>query len=223
MAQSGLNQKYGLYFQRVNMLYQRPELKASLEIILSVFTVTMLAFFAIRPTITNIFGLQKKIEDQTILLKKADNKIAQLINAQKQLGDNLEELDLLSLAVPDSFDYFNYAKRLELVAIKNGVNLLALTFPGEVLSGEKNNPVLTKEDIKNFITSDRDGNLIVKSEITVTGGQTAIMSFLSEIENMDRLALVDSVKFSKTQKTASEIKQLLNMTADVYFYTLNKK
>ena len=38
------NEKYALYYQRIGLIYQRPEVKASLEIILSVFMVTVLIF-----------------------------------------------------------------------------------------------------------------------------------------------------------------------------------
>jgi len=61
------NEKYSLYFQKVSLMYKRPEIRASLEVILSVFTITILIFAAIRPTLTNIVSLQKKIEDQEVI------------------------------------------------------------------------------------------------------------------------------------------------------------
>jgi hypothetical protein len=223
MAQSLVNQQYSIYLQRVNLIYQRPEVKASLEIILSVFTVTMLIFFAIRPTITNIFSLQKKITDQEVLLKKTDNKIAQLINAQKQISDNSEIISLLSVGVPDKFDYFNYAKRVEILASKNNVNLDSLSLPGQSIAGTPSLLNVPADKAKNYITPDKDGLSKVLTNFVVYGDQNGVFGFLSDLENMDRVALIDSLDISKTLKTALDTKGSLKVTGQVYFYTFNNK
>ena len=105
------NEKYSLLYQRINLIYQKPEIKASLEVILSVFTVTVLIFAAIRPTLTNIASLQKKIEDLNTFNIKADNKIAQVFNAQTQLNTYRDKLRLFDEAVPDNFSYYDMAGR----------------------------------------------------------------------------------------------------------------
>ena len=64
-------------------MYQRPEIKASVEIILSVFTVAGLLLLAIRPTLATVATLQKKIEDQQVVNRRLEAKISQLVNAQK--------------------------------------------------------------------------------------------------------------------------------------------
>jgi len=223
MAQSQLNQRYSLYFQRVNLLYQRPEIKASLEIILSVFTVTMLVLFAIRPTITNIFSLQKKIADQEVLLKKTDNKIGQLIAAQKQISQNAQDIELLSEAVPLTFDYFNYAKRMVVVAKDNNVTIDTIAMPGDVMAGKGNILDIPKEKAKSYSLPDKNGLLLVSAKFSATGDQAGIFGFLTQLENMDRITLIENIDITKTQKSASDNRQALTVTGSVNFYSFEQK
>lgn len=223
MAQSQLNQRYSLYFQRVNLLYQRPEIKASLEIILSVFTVTMLILFAIRPTITNIFSLQKKIADQEVLLKKTDNKIGQLITAQKQISENSQYIEQLSEVVPASFDYFSFTKRMVIVAKDNNVAVDTISLPGNIMAGKGNALDIPKEKAKNYSLPDKDGLLLVSAKFSVTGDQTGVFGFLTELENMDRVTLIENIDISKTQKSASDNRQALTVTGSVNFYSYEQK
>ena len=222
MAQSLFNQQTSLYLQKVNLLYQRPEIKASLEIILSVFTVTLLIFFAIRPTITNIFTLQKKITDQEVLLKKADNKISQLTNSQKQIADNISNIPLLQAAVPNTFDYFGYAKRMQVLAQKHNITLDFINFPGEIISGNNDTKLIPKEKIKNYMAPDKDGLFTIKTMFSISGSQSGVLGFISDIENMDRLALLDSIDISKNQKGSDNAKTL-NVSGQVIFYSLSNK
>ena len=165
--------------------------------------------------------MQKKIEDQTVLLKKTDSKIAQLINAQKQISDNQDKINLLDLAVPDNFDYFSYAKRMDILATNDNVKLESIIFPGAVLAGDKNIGTIPKEKTKVVMTPNPDGTLVAKTNFIVSGDQKSVLSFLSDLENMDRVALIQSIDISKTQKSATEIKQSLSVSGVVSFYTFS--
>ena len=107
------NEKYSLFYQRISLIYQRPEVKASLEVILSVFTVTLLIFAAIRPTLANVASLQKKVEDLDSVNKKADNKIAQVFAAQADINKFQDKLHLFDEAIPNEFSYYDMAGRIE--------------------------------------------------------------------------------------------------------------
>lgn len=211
------NEKYALYFQKVGLLYKRPEIKASLEIILSIFTITILIFAAIRPTLTNIVSLQKKIEDQEAINKKADRKIAQLIAAQNQLKEFGGSLVLFDNAVPDSFSYSDSAKRLEYLARTNNLAIDSVSFSGSVLlSGGK-----ISGDWATKIARPSVDNLIIDQiSFTVSGKPVNILNFLKQVENMDRLAVLNNVSLTK-QLGANKTEDILRAAGklDFYFYS----
>lgn len=204
------------------MLYQRPEIKASLEIIMSVFTVTILIFFAIRPTVTNIFALQKKIEDQIVLETKADNKIKQLLAAEKQINDFGDQLNLYEISVPTSYSYFDYAKRITILANENNIALERLTFPGGFMVGEKGTTGLDPERVRNFVTTDDTGLTTIKVGFTSVGSQGDTIAFLTAIENMDRLALIKSIDIVKVARSSIQTVSGLRTSGFIDFYTYQK-
>lgn len=211
------NEKYSLYFQKVGLLYKRPEIRASLEVILSVFTVTILVFAAIRPTVTNIISLQKKITDQEIVIKKADNKISQLLNAQKQLNAFRSSLKLFDEAVPDSYSYVGSAKRLEYLAIKNHLMIDSLSFSGFTLlkGGNAVGGWATK-----IAQPTANNTLLDQITFSVYGKPQNVIIFLREVENMDRLVELNSVSLTK-QIGLSKSEDTLKATGQMtfYFYT----
>ncbi len=216
MANLLSNEKYNLYFQKVGLMYKRPEIKASLEVILSVFTITILIFAAIRPTLTNIVSLQKKIEDQEIVNKKADNKIAQLINAQKQLNTFRSSLTLYDAAVPDLFTYSEGAKRIEYLAKKNNLVIDSLSFQGYSLaSGGKG-----AGDWGAKIMKPSANILPDQISYSVSGQPQNVINFLKDVEKMDRLLSLDNISLAKQiglSKTSDTLKASGQMT--FYFYS----
>jgi len=213
------NEKYSLYYQKVGLLYQRPEIKASLEVVLSIFTVTILIFAAIRPTLTNIASLQKKIEDQEATNKKADNKIQQLFQAQKQLSDLSAQLPLYDRAVPDTFSFHDVAKRIELLASRNSLVLDSMTIEGRYLTGN-GKP-----------TSDLSGKIVVTKnslqeltvDFSVIGVPSRVISFIKSVENMDRFGVTQNVTLAASSSKGQQKNEIKGQAKMLfYFYGENK-
>jgi len=213
------NEKYALYFQKVGLLYKRPEIKASLEVILSIFTITILIFAAISPTLVNIVSLKKKIADQEAINKKADRKIAQLIAAQNQLKDFSGSLVLFDNAVPDTFSYSDSAKRLEYLARTNSLTIDSINFSGSVLlSGGK-----ISGDWAAKIAKPSNDNLIIDQiSFTVSGKPNNVLNFLGQVENMDRLAILNNISLSK-QLGANKTEDILRTSGKIDFYFYSEK
>lgn len=219
---SGLlsNEKYAIYFKKVGLLYRRPEIKASLEIILSVFTVMILIFTAIRPTITNIISLQKKIEDMEVVNKKADNKISQLLNAEKQLSSLRSNLYLFDQAIPDKFSYVDSAKRLEYLSRTNNLTIDNLSFSGITLLSSGALPAdLTAKLTK----SGANNSLPDQISFSIIGSPANIITFLKQVEKMDRLASLDNVSLSKQTSLEKEEGNKLKASGQLTFYFYSDK
>lgn len=220
MAQNILLSRYSVYYQRATVLYQKPEIRASVEIILSVFAVAMLIFFAIRPTIINIFALQKNITDQEAVLKKAENKIGQLLKAEKQLSDFSDRLNLIDSAVPTGKSFFAFAKRVEIIALDSGIKIESYSFPSDHMSGITNLKQIDATKIKNLTKVGPNGLVEYKVNIKISGNQKTITSFLNRLENMDLLAFVKEFTISKDQKGTNQVAKELKADVTVLFYDL---
>lgn len=194
MASIISNEKYSLYTQKIRLLYKRPEIRASVEIILSIFTIIILVMAAIRPTLVNITTLQKKIADQEVIIKKADNKISQLINAQKQLTAFSSNLQLFDNAVPDGFSYADSAKRIEYMALLHNLNLDTVSFSGIGI----NEGTAKNSDWIEKVEKPSATNIVLdKVNFTVNGKPNNVILFLKDIEGIDRLVQIDSISLSK--------------------------
>lgn len=214
MASIISNEKYSLYYQRISLIYQRPEVRASLEVILSVFTITILIFLAIRPTLTNIATLQKKIEDEDILNKKADNKITQLFSAQGQLSTYQGQLHYFDEAVPSSFSYYDMAARIEYLARKYDLLINTEELPGTRLfgSGKPYGEWGTK-----IISKDTNNLITAGITFTVSGNPQKVVKMLTDIENMDRVTLLTNINFSK-EPGATAGSETLKASGQIFFY-----
>ncbi len=208
------NEKYALYYQRIGLIYQRPEVKASLEIILSVFMVTVLIFFAIRPTVINIAALQKRIEDLSSFNKRADLKIAQVFESQNQLSVFRDKLRLFDEAVPDKFSYQGMAGRIEVLARKSGLTIQTISMPGIRLfgTGKGNGGWASK-----LLT--KSASNIVRSSVSfaVSGDPKKVREFLGNLENLDRATLLESITMTTETGRAGKTSSI-KATGQVSFY-----
>ena len=200
-------------------MYEKPEVKASLEVILSVFAVGVLAFFAVRPTITNIFVLQKKIEDQEVLLTKAKNKVTQLLLAEEKLGQPGFDENLFKSAVPDKFTYVDVLSRIEKIANENQLVLESLNLPGEVIVGQFKS---ADKKEQNMIVDDGKGHKLINIGFSVSGQQTNILNFMKSLESMDRVAMVKNISITKTKKALGQAVSTITISGQVTYYALSK-
>jgi hypothetical protein len=162
----------------------------------------------------NIVSLQKKITDQEVTNKKADNKIAQLFSAQNQINTFGNNLKLFDQAVPDGFSYTDSAKRFEYVAKKNNLKIDSLSFAGFTL--QTGGPIAG--DWASKITKLSANNTLPNQiYFSVNGKPQNVISFLKEIENIDRLTMLNNVSLTK-QIGLIKSDDLLKVSGQITFY-----
>lgn len=188
---------------KLRTVYERPEIKASLEIVLSVFMVVILLTLAIRPTLATVATLQKKIEDQTLVDNKLGTKITQLTRANADLSTYADRIPDFSSAVTDLPDESGLAKRLEIVARENNITLNTLSFDAIPLFGNEIN--LADKDRAKGKPKMEDGGKVASFEISfdISGGAEQVFDFLAGIENLDRVLLISNVSFKKEETKAA--------------------
>jgi hypothetical protein len=217
------NIRYNSYYQRAMVAYQKPEIKASLELILSVIVVAVLLLIAIRPTLANIASLQKKIEDVDSVIIKADNKITQLTRAQEVLATNTSMRDLLNVAVGDDLMYSLLSKRLEILALENNLKIESIKLPGRAVTGDTTRmSAQTRDKTKGSLTVTPGGLTQIEIAMSVSGSQKSVFDFAQAVENMDRIVRVESMAVSKSVSNIVEAQTDLKAEIKMVAYTVIK-
>lgn len=188
---------YNNYLNNVQRYYERePLVRASLQLLLSVFAVVFFSFVAIRPTLTTITTLLKKIEDQKIADGKLTTKLTQLAEAQQFLSDTGEELTTLSaIAIPSEPNIKRLSQEIELSANQSGVLITQLTFEPTPLVGSKSTLIA----IGSAKMQTTDPKQFVFFNLTVGGGQAELVDFLDKVGRLDRVITITDLVFSKPQ------------------------
>jgi len=199
-------------YQKLRLVYQRPEIRVSTEIILSVFASLFLITTAIRPTLVTVAELKKKIEDQTLVETKLDTKIKRLIQARRQLDENEDSLPLFERAVPENYAYANLAKKIEILASEENVDIESLVFSSAIVSSDDGGKDFDERDKKNRENREWvNGKNKVKEFVvrfSVVADEPAIMSFLRKVEGLDRVLMVSAVDIAKVKERELPKKKL---------------
>ena len=176
----------GNYYQKLSVVYQKPEIRVPVEIILSVFASVFLIMAAVRPTLVTVTELKKKIADQELVERKLETKINKLVQARNQLDKFADDLVLFERAVPENYTYANLAKKVEIIAYEQDVSIESLSFSPTTIVSDTKEPVNTVEEF--LINFD------------VVGNEVQLVNFLKEVENLDRVSLISSVELAKVKE-----------------------
>lgn len=173
------NSTYQRYFLNIVSLYkQRRDVKAYLELLLSIGAISILIVFAIKPTIVTITDLLTRINSEKETSEKLDIKIKDLGIAQDLYNQQESNINLLNSAVPDNADVASYIRQVEGLVQKNSLTTTSITVNQVPLIG--NNPITNP-------------SLGVTSSITVSGTYENLQSFIKDLENLRRPAILTKV------------------------------
>lgn len=192
--------QYRRYFFDILSLYKRrQDIRAFMEILLSIGTIILFIAFAVRPTVITISQLLTELKNKEDTIAQMDTKIRNLQTAQTLLSQNINQLILLDTAIPTSPTPEVELRQFEGLAKKNGATILSLS-SGEVVvagtsveqkPGPGQKPMPT--GAKSFTISG-----------TFTGDYASLFGLLSDIENLRRPVLMDSVSLSSIQTQAGK-------------------
>lgn len=129
--------RYKLFFLNVMLRYKdKPQVKAYLEILLSLITVSVFGIFAIKPTAVTIAQLLKEIEAKKATIVIMEEKIANLQKAQSIFNENVEKISLLGTAIPKRPTPEGFARQVEGLSGKNNVEIMKVTTSGGPILGK---------------------------------------------------------------------------------------
>ncbi|MBI1863979.1 hypothetical protein HYS03_02095 [Candidatus Woesebacteria bacterium] len=208
--------KYQKQFLGILVLYrERSDIKAFIEILLSIFTIIIFFLFAIRPTARTIAQLiqENKGKEETISIM--EQKIKNLTAASDLYQKEKDRIQILATSIPDNPDPSSYQRQFEGILNKDNLSPISESFgPTQILG------VSTKPD-----QSLENGALGFPVSLNITGNYDQLFSYLSDIENMRRPLFPTSIGFSsdiiKSTNGTKQIVLTINGLA-IYFEGIKK-
>jgi hypothetical protein len=129
--------RYKLFFLNVMLKYKdKPQVKAYLEIILSLATISIFGVFAIKPTAVTIAQLLKEIEAKKTTIATMEEKIGNLEKAQTVFNDNSGKIALLEIAIPKRPTPEGLTRQIEGLSGRNNVEILKVSTSGGPIQGK---------------------------------------------------------------------------------------
>lgn len=183
MAKSEYHASLLQYRRYLSTVQKRPILRASLFLILSLILLVILVATALRPTLITIAGLFGQLKQQRDIEQRMDKKIAQLSQAQATLVEVQPRLSLLDEGLPKVEKFGQWAKKLEDLATRAGVEINSIS-----ISDVSINPAVGSKTGINF-------TFIIKGPLAQT------RQVISELENLRSLVIVNSVLVNESATT----------------------
>lgn len=168
--------KYQQYIRLLRLtLERREDIRAYLELLLTLAAVSFFAWFAIRPTIATIATLVRQVTAQKEIVEKLDRKLGALSLAQQQRQGFEKNFILADQAVPLGAKPELLSRQLEALAAKNNITLALVSID----QGE------TEQEIP----------MSPLSAVLVGNPQNAL-SFLTDLQDLRRPFLWKSLSIS---------------------------
>lgn len=185
--------RYNRYFRRLTDAYTNvPAVRVSVELLLTLFTISFFVIFALRPTINTISDLVSQIRSQEEIKTKLEQKITNLARAQELWTREKAKVSLIEQAIGKTPEPDIYIKQVEKLAVSKGLSISFLKVEEVGLKGEVKN----KEQNKPKKTKSTD---FIDTAVSVTGSYGSLLSFLEGLENLRRTINVTSISFVSTK------------------------
>jgi Tfp pilus assembly protein PilO len=206
----GWKQRYtsskNLITRTIQTYNQKSDLKAYLELFLSLAAIIIFGLFAIRPTLINIGKLLTEIKAKEDVVNTMSEKIENLKTAQQIYNQNKGKVDTAKSAILDEPSPQTLIRQVEAASMDSSVFLTNLSISGVDLLGVTNAQV-TPQTAQSLT----DENILTFS-LTVTGDFNPLLSFLKEVENLRRPIKLNEVTLGKVISSQGESVLQLSLT-----------
>lgn len=173
---------------------------------LSFFTMAFFALFAIKPTLTTIANLHRQIKDSSLLERKLQEKINNLSRVQLEYEKNRPAIAKIDTVLPDEVAFEQLLVQLEQLNQQINATESSLFFNTITVVGTASASPKTDKDYD-----------VVAFKIGANSSYTDILSFLSGLENFQRLLTLNLISLN-SQKSRFENSLNLQSNLETYFY-----
>lgn len=198
--------RYRHYFHQIWTIYQKPAIKVSSALLLTVFTIIFFAAFAIRPTLVTVAELVKKIDDQQKVLNQMKEKSAALASAQTEYQAAAPQIPQLNSAIPQSENLPQLITLFEATSAFHQIPLSSLTL-GDITYAGTNVPHLSGPQTRDI-------------SLSVTSDYANLKTYLSNLIRLPRLVSIEALSFAKptnSNQSGEASDMQINISLKSYF------
>lgn len=191
-------QLYKRYVKNIALIYNsRKDIRAYIELMLSISVIVIFGIFAIRPTLVTITELQKEITERETVLKALTQKVKDLDTAQQLVNQNRRTLSLVDTAVPDGPLPVLYSRQIEGLSRRDGVELFGLGAERVVITGANTQPQPTAAPTED-LAADRypTQSDSLNFSMNLRGNYINLKTFVSDVERLRRPILIDTLRLT---------------------------
>lgn len=188
-------------------LYEKPIVKVSTALMLTLFAIIFFGIFAIRPTLSTIAELVKKIDEQKVIVEKLNKKSAALATAQSEYLLVENKLGLVEAAIPPTHSTEQLLKQIEGAAAELQLPLSSLQVDTLLLPPDPQDERMI------------DGVIQIPLVVGVEAPYSSLSALVDLITQLKRFLTVESISFTVVD-TADQATSTIRMTLQIYAYYL---
>jgi hypothetical protein len=193
--------RYRDFFLNIVSLYKkRKDLKAFLELVLSLTTIIIFTIFALKPTVLTIISLYNQINSKRDTLNLLNQKISALQRANSVLNQNQNSIPGIEASIFSDAEPDTISKQILGLAQKDGVNLLGISI-GQVMILGKSTAPKNNSDLKPL----PENAQAMPVSISIKGNYANLTAFIKDLENLRIPIKVDTLTISSSQTQEGSI------------------
>lgn len=191
---------YSRYFTYIKPFTKIPIIRTYGSTIFTLLAISILIFFAIKPTVETILVLQKKLANSDEVLQKITQKANDLSLGKKNY-DNLDQSlkEKISAAIPDTVTLKSIVQTLEQTAKIHDASISALQIQPFVIDTKVDSRMRTLTEISFTFNTE--------------GDYQNLIALLQDLKRSSRLISIDSLSLSKT----SEKTLIMSLSGKTYY------
>jgi hypothetical protein len=184
--------RYREFFLDISALYKkRADLRAFLEIILSLSTITIFLLFALKPTVITIIDLLQQIKGERVTLAALTQKVSNLQIAGGILK-NQSFIPNIDIAVPTSPNPDILSGQILGLAAKNSVSILGISVDQTTLVGSTTTK--NSRGLKPLPGEAKE----MSFSISIKGTYPNLILFIKDFENLRITKIIDTLAISSS-------------------------
>jgi hypothetical protein len=185
--------RYRGFFLNIAALYkQKADLRAFLEIVLSITTVIVFLLFALKPTALTIINLLQQINEKKQTLVGLTQKVNDLQTVNGILDQDQNLIPSIDSAVPNVPNPDILSEQAEGLASKDAVEILGISVNQVTLLGANSTKKITG------VTPLPQGAYEMPFSLSIEGPYTNLIAFVNDFENLGLASRIDSLTISSS-------------------------
>lgn len=166
---------------------RRADLRAFLEVVLSLSTIIIFLVFALKPTALTIISLYSEIKEKQNIVAVLDKKIADLRTASNIFNQNRELLPQIDTAVANVPQTDTVAKQIQGIAAKDSASVLGISMGEVTLVGTSSKKSAAATGLEPLPGGVKE----MPIAISIKGDFANLIAFLKDFENLRTVAKLD--------------------------------